>query len=184
MSDDDLYAKIAAAQAAAATALQAKWGDLAKAFPASDRTHTVTAEDINASWSKSAESQSRSLGIKPLTDEENAKLKMDVEFAIAAKQAAKTQDLDTQLLNFRAERDAGRNNPSSPYYVSDGVEVVMNSATGKVESYSRRAKTEEMLRNVEAQMIEQRLRAGLPAEPTPRKTAAEIAQERYNASKS
>jgi hypothetical protein len=57
----------------------------------------------------------------------------------------------------------------------------MDARTGKETSISRRAEVEAMLEKTEALMIEARLGMGLPVEPAPRKTPAQIAQERYDA---
>jgi hypothetical protein len=152
-------------------------------IPGAPEGASVTAADTERSWARSAEDQARSLGITPVTDEEAAKMQETMNAAVAKMQAARAADLDNQLRNFRAERDIGQKTPGHLYYVDPlaPTETVMDSATGKMVSYSRRAKVEALLEKTETALIEARLAAGLPAEPAPRRTPVEIAIERHNA---
>jgi hypothetical protein len=154
-------------------------------IPGAPERASVTAADTERSWARSSEDQFKSLGIAPVSDEEAAALQAAMDAAVATAQAARVADLDAQLRNFRAERDIGQKTPGHIYYVDPlaPTETVMDSATGKMVSYSRRAKVEALLEKTEATMIEARLEAGLPAEPAPRRTPAEVALERHNARK-
>jgi hypothetical protein len=49
------------------------------------------------------------------------------------------------------------------------------------EDGAKMREIERMVRETEANMMLVRLEAGLPAEPAPRKTSVQIAQERYDA---
>jgi hypothetical protein len=190
MSDDEaLYAQIRAAQAIAVEKLQQSWGmsaeqvATARASLAAFTPNTATAENLATAWGRSAEHQARSLGIEPVSDAEAAEIQAAMDAAVAEKQAARAAELDDQLRHFRAERDIGRNTPGHLYYVDPlaPTETVMDSATGKMVSYSRRAQVEALLEKTETALIEARLEAGLPAEPTARRTPAQVAQERYDA---
>jgi hypothetical protein len=188
-NDEALYAEIRARQAVAVEKLQQRWGmsaeqvTQARASLAAPAPNTATADNLAAAWARAAEHQARSLGISPVSDEEAAQLQAKMDEAVAQKQAARASELDDQLRHFRAERDIGMKTPGHLYYVDPlaPTETVMDSATGKMVSYSRRAKVEALLEKTEASIIEARLAAGLPVEPAPRKTAVQIAQERYDA---
>jgi hypothetical protein len=122
---------------------------------------SVTTTDTERQWARSAEGQLRSLGISPVTDEEDAAIKAAQEKAIAKLQARQAADMDEHLHNFRREWDNGQTDPTSIYYRADP----------------------KMRERMESDMMLARLEAGLSAEPAPRKTPAQLAQERYDARK-
>jgi hypothetical protein len=165
MSDEKLYAEIRAAQAIAAENLQRRWGmsneQLAQARTAiaAPATPTVTTADMEAAWARSAEHQARSLGIEPVSDAEAAAIQAKMDEATAKYQAARAGEMDETLRQFRQEWDRGQTDPTSIYYRADPAHK----------------------EKVEEGMMLARLRAGLPAEPGPRKTPEQRARERYDA---
>jgi hypothetical protein len=175
MDDNELHAQIAAAQTLAVAKLQERWGmnneQVAKiqqgiAPSKQSEPHTITTADLEAAWGRSADSQLKSLGITPLTDAEDAAIKEAQERAVAEKQAARAAEMDAQLHDFRREVEHNRATKSGLYYSEDA---------------SKMREVERLVRETEANMILSRLEAGLSAEPAPRKSPAEIAQERYEA---
>jgi hypothetical protein len=175
MDDTELYAQIAAAQALAVSKLQERYGltaeQMAKASanltaPKQTEPHTVTTADTEAMWRRSAEGQFKSLGIQPVSDDEAAKIQAAMDAARAAHQTARAAEMDAQLLDYRAEVAHDRANRSGLYYSPDAT---------KQQEINR------LVEKTEIAMIEARLEAGLPPEPAPRRTPAEIAQERYEA---
>jgi hypothetical protein len=168
MDDNELYAQIRAAQTLAAGKLQERWGlsseQMAKASaaiaaPQQTVPNTITAEDLAASWARSANDQFRGLGIAPVTDEEAAASQEAQAAAVTKMRSARATEMDDQLHNFRREWDNGQTDPSSIYYRANPA----------------------MRERMEADMMLVRLEAGLPAEPAPRRTPAQLAQERFDA---
>jgi hypothetical protein len=168
MDDTELYSQIAAAQTLAVSKLQERYGltndQMAKASagiaaPKQTTPDTVTTADLAAAWARSANDQFRSLGISPVTDEEAAKIQEAQAAAVAKMQADRASEMDDQLHNFRREWDNGQTDPTSIYYRADP----------------------KMRDRMEADMMLVRLEAGLPAEPAPRKTPVQVAQERFDA---
>jgi hypothetical protein len=164
-NDEKLYAEIRAAQAVAVEKLQARWGmsadqvATARAAIAAPTPNTATAENLATAWARSAEHQARSLGIEPVSDAEAVQIQEAQAAAVAKLRAEQVAQLDDHLHNFRSEWDRGQTDPSSIYYRADPA----------------------MRRRMEADFMLVRLEAGLPAEPPPRKTPVQIAQERYDA---
>ena len=118
-----------------------------------------------------------------MTDEEAAKITEAVDAAGARLRAEQAQRMDAELLNFRRERDIGRTTPGHMYYADPlAPPTTVSDPTGKVvSSMSRRAEVEAMLEETETSIIAARLEMGLPAEPAPRQTPAQLAQARYDA---
>jgi hypothetical protein len=176
MSDEELYAQIAAAQAVAVEKLQRSWGMTAEQFTAASASfnnvpkptepNTITPADTEAMWRRSANDQFRGLGIAPVSDAEAAEIQAAMDAATAAHQAVRASEMDAQLLDFRAEVAHDQAAKSGLYYSPDAAKM---------------REIDRLVRETEISMMETRLAAGLSAEPAPRKTAAEIAQERYNA---
>jgi hypothetical protein len=119
----------------------------------------VTTADTERTWGRSAEGQLRSLGISPVDDELAAQIAAAQEKAVEQLKARQAADMDEQLHDFRRQWDRGQTDPTSIYYRADPA----------------------MKERMEADMMLARLEAGLPAEPAPRKTPAQLAQERYDA---
>jgi hypothetical protein len=170
MDDNELYAQIAAAQAAAASKLQERYGLTAEqmtkasaslAAPKPSEPHTVSAADMEARWRRAAEGQFRSLGISPISDAEAAEITAAQERAVAAKKAATALDLDNQLHTLRSDWDRGQTDPQSIYYRADPA----------------------LRTRMESNIMLARLEMGLPAEPAPPKTAVQLAQEQFEARK-
>jgi hypothetical protein len=175
MTDEELYANIAAAQAAAARQLQERWGlnseQMAKAAagliaPKPSEPNTITPADTEAMWRRTAEGQFQSLGIAPISDAEAAAIQAKMNEATAAYQAAQAAELDSQFIDFRAAVAHDRAAKSGLYYSPDA---------------SKQREIDRLVEKTEISLIEARLAAGLPAVPTPRKTTVEIATERHNA---
>jgi hypothetical protein len=168
MDDNELYAQIAAAQAAAASKLQERYGltseQMAKASAALATPKpptTPTTETLESAWRSTAEHQFRSLGIAPVSDAEAAAIQAKMNEAVAAKKAATALDLDNQLHTLRSDWDRGQTDPTSIYYRADPA----------------------MREKMEAAIMLARLEAGLPVEPAPRKTPVQVAQEQFAARK-
>jgi hypothetical protein len=125
---------------------------------APNQTET-TATDTERAWTRSADDQYRRLGISPVTDEEATAVKAAQDAAVEQLKARQAADMDEHLHNFRLDWDRGQTDPTSIYYRADPA----------------------MKERMEEDMIYARLRAGLPAEPAPRKTPAQRAQERHDA---
>jgi hypothetical protein len=165
MSDEKLYADIRAAQALAVEKLQQSWGmsadqvAKARASIAGPTPNTAATENLATAWARSAEHQARSLGIEPVSDAEAAEIQAAMNAAVAKKQAEQAAQMDEALHNFRSEWDRGQTDPTSIYFRADPA----------------------MRARMEADMMHIRLEAGLPAEPPPRKTPVQVAQERYEA---
>jgi hypothetical protein len=175
MSDDELYAQIAAAQALAASKLQERWGlsaeqmakaSAALAAPKPTEPNTITTADLEAAWRRSANDQFRGLGITPVSDAEAAAIQAKMDAATAAHQTARATEMDAQLLDFRSEVAHDRAAKSGLYYNEDAAKM---------------REIDRLVRETEIAMMQTRLEAGLPAEPAPRKSPAQIAQERHNA---
>jgi hypothetical protein len=175
MDDETLYAQIAAAQALAVSKLQQRYGmtseQMAKVSanltaPKPSEPNTVTAADTEAAWRRSAEHQFRSLGISPVSDAEAAAIQEAQAAAVAKLQAVRAAEMDAQLINYRLEVAHDRAAKSGLYYSEDAT---------------KQREIDRLVEKTEVSMIEARLEAGLPPEPAPRKTPAEIALERHNA---
>src|ERR1700730_3364826 len=173
MTDDEaLYAQIRAAQAVAVENLQRSWGmsaeqlAQARASIAAPTPNTAATENLATAWARSAEHQARSLGIEPVSDAEAAEIQAAMDAAVAEKQAARASEMDQQLLDFRSGVQHDRAAKSGLYYSQDAA---------KQQEINR------LVEKTEIAMIEARLEAVLPAEPPPRKSLAQIAQERYDA---
>jgi hypothetical protein len=172
MTDDELFAQIAAAQAVAVEKLQARWGltadqvATARAAIAAPTPNTATADNLAAAWGRSAEHQARSLGIEPVSDAEAAAIQEAMNRAVAEKQAARAAEMDDQLHNFRLEVAHDRAAKSGLYYSPDAT---------------KQREIDRLVEKTETAMIETRLEAGLSAEPPPRKAPAEVAAERFAA---
>jgi hypothetical protein len=166
MSDDEaLYAQIRAAQAIAAENLQRRWGVPAAEMARHQRAlatptpNTAAEDNLAAAWARSADHQARSLGITAVSDEEASKIQAAMDAAVAKHQATRAAEMDDTLRQFRQDWDRGQTDPTSIYYRAD---------------LAHKEKVEEG-------MMYARLRAGLPAEPGPRKTPEQRARERYDA---
>jgi hypothetical protein len=138
----------------------------ASAAIAAPTPNTATAENLAAAWGRSAEHQARSLGIEPVSDAEAAAIQTAMDKAVADHQAVRASEMDDQLLNFRLEVAHDRAAKSGLYYNEDAT---------------KQREIDRLVRETESNMMLTRLRAGLPAEPAPRKTAVQVAQERFNA---
>jgi hypothetical protein len=169
MTDEEI---IAASQQAAIAKMQARgWTNdqitmAQKSLAAPTEPNTATEENLAAAWARSAEHQARSLGITPVTDEEAAKIQVAMDASVAAHQAARASEMDQQLLDFRSEVAHDRAAKSGLYYAEDSAKM---------------REIDRLVRETEIAMMQTRLAAGLPAEPAPRRTPAEVATERYNA---
>jgi hypothetical protein len=167
MDDEALYAQIAAAQALAVSQLQQRYGmtseQMAKASAAlaPKPSATPTTESLETAWRQSAEHQFRTLGISPISDAEAAEITAAQERAVAAKKAATALDLDNQLHTLRSDWDRGQTDPKSVYFRADPA----------------------MREKMETAIMLARLEMGLPAEPAPRKTPVQVAQEQFEARK-
>jgi hypothetical protein len=178
MSDDELYANIKAAQALAVEKLQRSWGMTAEQFAAASASfnnapkpsepNTITSADLEAAWARSANNQFRGLGIAPISDEEAAAIQAKMDEATAKYQATRAAELDDQFHNYRAEVAHDKAAKSGLYYSPDA---------------SKQREIDRLVEKTEISLIETRLAAGLPPEPAPRKTPAQIATERHNARK-
>jgi hypothetical protein len=176
MSDDEaLYAQIKAAQAVAAENLQRRWGlsadQMAKASasiaaPKPSEPNTITTADMEAAWARSANDQFRGLGIAPVSDAEAAAIQEAMDAATASFQANRAAEMDSQLLDYRSEVAHDRAAKSGLYYNEDAA---------------KQREIDRLVRETEIAMMQTRLEMGLPAEPAPRKSLAEIAQERFAA---
>ena len=165
MSDDEaLYAQIRAAQAVAVEKLQQRWGQQA----AASSTPAVPKEPdlIEQAWRQRADTDMRGMGITPVSDAEAAAIQEAQAAAVAKMQAEQATQMDDQLHNFRREVEHDRAAKSGLYYNEDA---------------SKMREIDRLVRETEIAMMQTRLEAGLPAEPLPRRTPAEIALERYNA---
>jgi hypothetical protein len=173
-NDEALFAQIRAAQALAAENLQQRYGMTAEQLAAAQKslatpTPNMAAEDnLAAAWGRSAEHQARSLGIAPVSDAEAAAVQAAMDKATAAHHANRASEMDDQLINFRADVAHDKAAKSGLYYSADAA---------KQREFDRLAEKTEIA------MMETRLAAGLPAEPGPRKTLAQIAEERFAARK-
>jgi hypothetical protein len=171
-NDEALYAQIRAAQAVAVESLQARWGmsadqvAKARAAIAAPTPTTAAEENVATAWARSAEHQARSLGISPVSDAEAAAIQEAMDAAVAKMQTARAAEMDDQLLNFRSEVAHDRAAKSGLYYNPDAT---------------KQREIDRLVEKTEVSMIETRLAAGLPAEPPPRKSPAQIALERHNA---
>jgi hypothetical protein len=180
MTDEEI---IAASQQAAYAQMLARGRTpeqitAARAALAAPAAPTVTrGEQEVAAWN------SATRHLPQVTDAEAARITEAMAAKAAEQKAAQAAELDVAFRNFQAEVEIGRKTPGHLYYVDPLAphETVMDSATGKMVSYNRRAKVEALLEKTETALIEQRLAAGLPAVPAPRKTPAQIAQERHAA---
>jgi hypothetical protein len=172
MTDEKLYAEIRAAQAIAVEKLQQNWGKTpeqmaqARASLAAPTPTTAAEENVATAWARSAEHQARSLGIEPVSDAEAAQVQEAMNAAVAKMRTEQAAQMDEQLHNFRLEVAHDRAAKSGLYYNEDGAKM---------------REVERLVRETEIAMMETRLAAGLPAEPAPRRTLAEIALERHNA---
>jgi hypothetical protein len=172
MSDEKLYAEIRAAQAIAVEKLQQSWGKTpeqmaqARASLAAPTPTTAAEENVATAWARSAEHQARSLGITPVSDAEATAIQEAQAAAIVKLRAEQASQMDEALINFRLEVAHDQKSRSGLYYNEDGAKM---------------REVERLVRETEISMIEARLAAGLPAEPAPRKTATQVAQERYDA---
>jgi hypothetical protein len=101
-----------------------------------------------------------------VTDAEAAAIQEAQAAAVAKLRAEQAAEMDDQLHNFRSEVAHDRAATSGLYYSEDGANM---------------REIERLVRETEANMILVRLEAGLSAEPAPRKTPAQIPQEKYNA---
>jgi hypothetical protein len=169
MTDEEI---LATAQQAAIAKMQARGlsseqiTNLQKSLAAPSDPHTITTADMEAAWRRSADGQLKSLGISPVTDAEAAKIQEVMDTAAAKMKAEQAAQMDQHLHNFRLEVEHNRAAKSGLYYSEDPAKM---------------REVERLVRETEANMMLARLEAGLPAEPPPRKSPAQIAQERYDA---